>query len=150
MRARARAGLEVLARHPKVDAKRLAAIGYCFGGTTVLELARAGEPLLAVVSFHGNLSAPVPAKKGEVKAIVQVHHGAEDTFVTREVVEGFHKEMADAGVRFSVTEYAGAVHSFTVKEAGTDRSTGLAYNEVADLASWRAMKELLAKTLAAK
>jgi len=144
MRSRAKAGLAVLAASARVDKTRLAAIGYCFGGTTVLELARAGEPLLGVVSFHGNVATPMPAKKGDVKAKVRVHHGAEDTFVPMTAVEAFRNEMSDAAVDCEVTIHQGAVHSFTVKEAGSDKKTGLAYDESADKASWDALKAFLA------
>jgi dienelactone hydrolase len=143
MRTRAKAGLAVLMASSRVDKTRVAAIGYCFGGTTALELARAGEPLVGVVSFHGNLAAPIPAKRGEVKAKIRVHHGAEDTFVPMKVVEEFKKEMTDAGVDYQVTILEGAVHSFTVKEAGDDKSKGMAYNEKADVSSWDATMKFL-------
>jgi dienelactone hydrolase len=140
MRSRAKAGLTVLKDHPLVDSSKMAAIGYCFGGATVLELARAGEDLKGVVSFHGALTTPKPAAPGAVKAKVLVLRGGKDAFVTPEEVEVFKREMKDAGADFREEVYPDAVHSFTVEEAGTDVSKGMAYNAEADKQSWEAMK----------
>ncbi len=139
MRARARAGLDQLLRDPRVDPRRVAAIGYCFGGGTALELARSGAPLAGVVSFHGNLDTPNPADARAIRAKILVCHGAEDPFVPAEQVAGFQKEMKDAGVDYQFIAYSGAVHSFTHQEAGSDNGTGSAYNEAADRRSWQAM-----------
>lgn len=139
MRARAAAALQVLRVHPFTDPSKLGAIGYCFGGTAVLELARSGADLKGVVSFHGALATPDPADAKNIKAKILVCHGAADTYVGPEV-EGFKKEMKDAGVELRFESYEGAVHSFTVKEAGDDPSTGMAYNEAADKGSWESMK----------
>ncbi len=145
MRARIRAGLDELLKRDDVDPARVAAIGYCFGGTTVLELARSGAPIAGVVSFHGGLDAPKPAAKGDMKAKVLVLHGADDPFVKPEEVAGFEKEMRDSGADWQMTSYGGAVHSFTNPDAGNDNSRGAAYNETADRRSWRAMKDFLAE-----
>lgn len=142
MRSRARAGLAILAGNEHVDAKKIAAIGYCFGGTTVLELARDGADLAAVVSFHGGLATPMPAEKGAVKAKVLVCHGADDAFVPADEVAKFEDEMRKAGADWQLVKYSGAVHSFTNPEAGKDPSKGVAYNEAADKRSWRAMVDL--------
>lgn len=139
MRERVKAALEVLKKHPLADDSRLGAIGYCFGGTTVLELARSGEDIKGVVSFHGGLSTPTPAGK-DIKAEVLVLHGANDTYISREDVEAFRKEMENSGARWTMKEYPGAVHSFTVEEAGNDVSKGAAYDPAADKASWDEMK----------
>jgi dienelactone hydrolase len=140
MRARAEAGLKVLRAQPQVDPKRLAAIGYCFGGTTVLELARAGDDLKGVVSFHGDLSSPNPEDARNIKAKVLVLHGADDPFVPDKVVAAFEKEMRDAGVDWQLVKYSGTVHSFTNPEAGDNKKSGVAYNATADRRSWEAMK----------
>lgn len=145
MRERARAGLDALAKDEHVDAKRLAAMGYCFGGTVALELARDGADLAAAVSFHGGLATPMPAEAGKVKAKVLVCHGADDKFVPDEEVAGFEEEMRKAGADWQLVKYSSAVHGFTNPDAGNDPKKGLAYDEKADRRSWRAMKDLLAE-----
>ncbi|MCI0341407.1 MAG: dienelactone hydrolase family protein [Planctomycetales bacterium] len=147
MRERALAGLEVLKKHEMCDATRLGAMGYCFGGTTSLELARAGADLRGVVSFHGNLSAPQPAESGKVKARVLVCHGADDRFIPAEQVAAFQEEMRNAKVDWQLVAFGGAVHSFTVAEAGNDPSKGMAYDEKADRRSWEMMKDFWAECL---
>ena len=143
MRARATAALDVLRGHEQVDAARLAAIGYCFGGTTVLELARAGTDLRGVASFHGGLGAPTPAQTGGVTARVMVFHGADDTFISPEELAVFEAEMQSAGADYQIVQYPGAVHSFTVPDAGNDPSKGMAYNASADADSWQKLKAFL-------
>jgi dienelactone hydrolase len=147
MRARMQAAADRLKQHPMYDGANYAAIGYCFGGTSVLEHARAGAPVKAVVSFHGSLDTPKPDDAKNIKARVQAHHGAADGFVPPEVVAAFQKEMTDAKVDWELDVYGGAVHSFTVKEAGNDPSKGMAYNEAADRRSWESMKDFLAESL---
>lgn len=142
MRARAAAGLDVLAKHEKTDPAKLSAIGYCFGGTTALELARSGAPLKAVVSFHGDLATPNPADAKNIKAKVLVCHGADDPFVPPAQVAAFEKEMRDAGVDWQLIKYGAAVHSFTDKAAGNDPKQGVAYEPKADARSWQAMMDL--------
>lgn len=128
---------------------QIAIIGYCFGGTMALEAARAGEPLAAVVSFHGGLATKAPAEKGAIKEAIQVHHGADDPYVKPEEVAAFKEEMKNAGADMTFYAYPGAVHSFTEKEAGNDNSKGAAYNEAADKESWSRslafLKEAFAK-----
>lgn len=148
MRARVEAALGVLRTHPMVDASKLGAVGYCFGGTTVLELARSGADLKGVVSFHGALSTPNPEDAKNIKAKVLVEHGGDDTFVSPEEVEQFRKEMIDAKVDMRLKIQPGAVHSFTVKEAGDDPSKGMAYNEAADKQSWDDMKAFFVEVFA--
>lgn len=140
MRARAAAGLEVLRQHELSDPNRLAAIGYCFGGGVVLELARSGAQLNGVVSFHGNLDTPDPADAKQIKGSVMVAHGAADPHVGRDQVDAFVKEMNGAGVDWYMVEYGSAVHSFTNPESGDDPSRGVAYNENADRRSWLEMR----------
>jgi len=144
LRARVEAGLDVLKRHPLVDTKRLAAIGYCFGGTAALELARAGAPLQGVVSFHGGLDTPTPQDAVHIKARILVLRGADDPFVPPDQVAAFEKEMQDAIVDYRIVTYPGAVHSFTLPDAGNDPSKGAAYNPEADRQSWAEMKQFFA------
>ncbi len=140
MRARAQAGLDELRKQPLVDPARIAAIGYCFGGTTVLELARSGADVAGVVSFHGGLGTPQPADAKNIKGKVLVLHGADDPHVPPAEVAAFQDEMRKAAVDWQMIYYGGAVHSFTNPGSGTDASTGVAYNEKADKRSWEAMK----------
>ncbi len=147
LRARVLAALETLRKNPRVNPSSMAAIGYCFGGTTVLELARSGAEVQGVVSFHGGLSTPMPAAAKKVQAKVLALHGADDPHVPPAEVAGFEKEMRDAGVDWQLISYGGAVHSFTDWNAGHDNSKGAAYNEKADKRSWDAMKSFFAETL---
>jgi len=140
MRERARSGLQALLDQAVVDPEHVAAMGYCFGGTVALEMARAGMPLKGVVTFHGGLSTPMPADKGDIKAKVLTLHGADDPFVLSGEVADFQKEMNSAGADWQMVYYSGAVHSFTHLDAGNDNSKGAAYNEKADKRSWEAMK----------
>jgi dienelactone hydrolase len=144
------AGLEVLREDERTDAERIAAIGYCFGGTGVLELARSGAKIAGVVSFHGGLGAGDghAAGKGMVPARVLVLHGADDPFVPLEEVSAFWKEMQEAGADWQIVTYPGAVHGFTQKMAGDDPSRGAAYNATADERSWSDMKEFFAAVFA--
>lgn len=143
MRARARAGLDVLAANPKVDPAKLAAIGYCFGGTTVLELARSGAPLAGTVSFHGHLDTPHPNDARSIKGKVLILHGADDPTVPPKQIADFQEEMRRAGVDWRMTSYGGAVHGFTVPSAGNDPSKGVAYDKKADERSFEEMKDFL-------
>jgi dienelactone hydrolase len=145
LRARVRAGLDVLARHELTDPRRIAAIGYCFGGTTVLELARSGADLAGVVSFHGGLSSPTPGDARNIKAKVLVLHGADDPMVPAAEVAVFEEEMRQGGVDWQLVAYGGAVHAFTDWGAGNDNAKGAAYNERADRRSWEAMKQFFAE-----
>lgn len=138
------AALALLQQHPTVDPKRIAAIGYCFGGGIVLEMARAGVDLGGVVSFHGSLSTANPAKAGVVKAKVLVLNGADDPFVKAEDIARFKQEMDAAGISYRLVNYPGAKHAFTNPDAdGYGKRFGLplAYNAEADKESWKAMQE---------
>ena len=145
MRARAKAALDTLLKQPQTDPARVAAIGYCFGGTTVLELARSGAPLAGVVTFHGGLDTPTPQDAKNIKGKVLALHGADDPFVTPDQVTAFEKEMRDAGVDWQLIKYSGAVHAFAVPTAGSDNSKGAAYNPTAARRSWQAMKDFFAE-----
>jgi dienelactone hydrolase len=137
-RKRGRAALDKLASLPQVDPNRLAAIGYCMGGTFSLELARDGAPLRGVVSFHGGLATQRPAA-GQIKAKILVCTGADDPFVPVAQVNAFEEEMTKAGADWQVISYGGTVHSFTNPEADKIGQPGLAYNRLADERSWKAM-----------
>jgi len=141
LRARAQAALDELRRVPVVDPEKLGAIGYCFGGTTVLEMARSGARLAGVVSFHGGLDTPNSADAKNITGKVLVLHGADDPFVTPQELNGFVQEMRAARVDWQIVQYGDAVHSFTNPEAGRDKSKGAAYNEKADKRSWKAMEQ---------
>jgi dienelactone hydrolase len=140
LRARADAGLAYLRNMKRVDGNRLAAIGYCFGGTSVLELARSGAAVKGVASFHGGLDTPNPADAKNIKGSVLVLHGADDPFVPLAQVTAFQEEMRKGGVDWQMNSYGDAVHSFTNPASGNDKSKGLAYNTRADKRSWEAMK----------
>ncbi len=140
-----RAGLDVLTHHELTDPKRIAAIGYCFGGTTVLELARSGADIAGVVSFHGGLGSPAPGDAKNIKAKVLALHGADDRAVPPPEVAAFEDEMRQAGVDWELVAYGGAVHAFTDWNAGNDNSKGAAYNEKADRRSWEAMKQFFSE-----
>ena len=140
MRQRVQAGLDVLRAQPRCDPKRVAAIGYCFGGTCVLELARNGADVVGVVSFHGGLSTKTPDDAKNIRGKVLVLHGGDDPFVTPQEVAAFEDEMRAAGVDWQVVVYGGAVHSFSNPSSGNDKSRGAAYNAAADQRSWEAMK----------
>jgi dienelactone hydrolase len=145
LRARMQAALDTLVAQPQTDPKRLAAMGYCFGGTAALELARAGAPLTGVITFHGGLDTPTPQDAKNIKAKVLVLAGGDDPHVPPEQVIAFEKEMRDAKVDWQLVSYGGAVHAFAVPSAGSDNSTGAAYNARADHRSWQAMKDFLAE-----
>jgi dienelactone hydrolase len=149
LRARASAAVKELKKQKLVDGTRVAAMGYCFGGGTVLELARSGEDVAGVVSFHGNLDTPNPDDAKNIKGKVLVLHGADDPFVQAKDVQAFEDEMRKAKVDWQFVAYGGAVHAFTQKGAGNDPSKGAAYNEKADARSFdelvRFLKEVLGK-----
>lgn len=148
-RQRARVALDKLASLPEVDATRMAAIGYCMGGTFSLELARDGAPLRGIVSFHGGLQTERPAAAGQVKAKILVCTGADDPFVPVAQVNAFAEEMTKAGADWQVVCYGGTVHSFTNPEAGKIGNPGLAYNKLADERSWKAMVSFFEEIFAA-
>ncbi len=142
-RQRIRAAMAVLQQQAMVDPSRIAAIGYCFGGMTVLELARSGAPVAGVASFHGALSTPQPAAPQQIKGRVLVFHGALDQHVTAAHVAAFKQEMQEAAASFRVVVYEGAAHSFTVPDAGSDVTTGRAYHAEADRDSWQQLEQFL-------
>ena len=140
LRARVRAAFDTLAARKNVNPRKMLAMGYCFGGATVLELARSGAPVIGVVTFHGGLSNPTPADAANIKGKVLVLHGAIDPYVKPEEVAQFQKEMNEAKVDYQFHTFPNTVHSFTIKGAGSDISTGAAYNALSDKRSFALMK----------
>ena len=137
--ARFKAAMITLQHQPWTDGGKIAAIGYCFGGGQVLNMARAGLPLKAVVSFHGSLPTDHPAKAGQVKAKVRVFTGAADPMAPPDVVKAFEKEMQDAKADYNLVSYPGAMHSFTNPDAdklGKQFDLPLKYDAAADHDSW--------------
>lgn len=148
LRARVNAALDQLAnaKDAPVDAGRLGAIGFCFGGATVLELARSGADLAGVVSFHGNLATDLPAKTGDVKARVLALNGADDTYVPTEQIEAFNKEMQGAGIDWQFVNLGGAVHCFAEPDANA--GPGCLYNERAAKRAFRMMRDFFDEAFA--
>jgi len=145
--ARALAGLDTLKAQKNVDGGKIAAIGYCFGGSTVLELARAGAALNGVVSFHGNFATKNPAKVGAVKTKILVLHGANDPFVKEDEYEDFVEEMIASKADWQMVSYGNAVHKFSNPHAGNEPTKGFAYDRSADQRSWEAMKTFFKEVL---
>lgn len=135
--------------YPQADTSKMAAIGYCFGGAMVLNMARLGEPLNGVVSFHGNLVG-VPPSKDLLKANILVCHGEDDQFVPQSELETFKKQMDSIGADYTVKTYPNATHAFTnpqATEKGKEFNIPIAYNAAADSASWQDMKDFFDKVL---
>lgn len=149
-KARFEAAMNFLKKQKSVDPARIAAVGYCFGGGVVLNLARQGEDLKAVASFHGSLSAVKPAQAGIVKAKIRVYNGEDDKFNPQEAIDAFMQEMRDAKADFQFINYPGAVHSFTnpgATELGKKFGLPLDYNADADKRSWADMTGFFAEVL---
>ncbi len=142
--------LKALAAEAQVNPLSIGAIGFCFGGKVVLDMARRGADLKAVVSFHGNLTPAAPAQEGFVKAELLVEHGEKDTMVSMEDVAAFEQEMNAAKVAYTVDIFPNAKHGFTNPQAthnGEINQVDLAYNEEAARTSWQNMLNLLERTL---
>lgn len=138
-RQRIQAGFDKLAANERVDPRRIAAIGYCFGGSTALQLAYSEPKLAGAVSFHGSLVAPRKEDFERIKASILILHGADDKFVPPEEMGGFQKSMNEAEADWHMVIYAHAVHSFTNPHADAAGMAGVAYNQKADERSWRHM-----------
>ena len=150
LRARAQAALKVLADNPLVDPKRLAAIGFCFGGTTVLELAYSGADLKGVVSFHGGLLKPNVEEVKGVKAAILVLHGADDPHIKAEEIAAFQEAMRQGGADWQMVFFGGTVHSFMNPEAGSDKAGGVAYDPRTARRSWQYMKDFFKEIFTVK
>ena len=147
---RVQAALDVLRSHPSVDASKIAAIGYCMGGSMALHMARAGLPIVAVVSFHGALNPPAGqprATPGAIKAKILICHGADDPMVTLDQVRAFDAEMRQANADYQINIYGHAQHAFTNRNADRAGVKGLKYDATADRRSWEAMKVFFAEML---
>ena len=145
-KARFDAALHLLKKEPTVDANNIAAVGYCFGGTVALNMARIGEPLKAVLSFHGGLGTDHPAEAGMIKARIASFTGEDDPFIPAAQVAAFKQEMDKAGAIYKVVTYPGAKHAFTNPDAdkyGQEFKLPLAYNAAADKDSWKEGLEFL-------
>jgi dienelactone hydrolase len=147
-RALGRAALDVVLAEPRTDPGRVAAIGYCYGGTLALELARDGAPLAAVVGFHPGLAAIRPEDARNIRGKVLVCVGADDPIVPPEQRAAFEAEMRAGGVDWQLHLYGGVEHSFTHPMATAAGLPGIAYDPVADRRSWQAMLELFAEAFA--
>jgi dienelactone hydrolase len=140
---------DFLKAEPTVDTARIAAIGYCFGGGVLLNIARQGTDLKDIVSFHGSLNAVKPAEPGTIKVKLLVLHGGDDKFVSPEQVEAFKKEMTAAGADYKFFAYPGATHAFSNPDAtalGKKFKIPIAYNKKADKESWQEMKKFFEET----
>jgi dienelactone hydrolase len=146
IRAIASAALKVLADQPQTDTAKLAAIGYCFGGTTALELARSGADIKAAVGFHSGLATARPQDAANIKGKVLALIGADDPIIPPDQRAAFEKEMTDAKVDWRLTLYGGAGHSFTNPDVGQLGRPGFDYDERTDKRSWRAMLDLFDET----
>ena len=147
IRARALAALEVLKAQKEVDSARLAAIGYCFGGTTALEIGRSGADVKAIVGFHSGLATARPQDARNIRGKVLVCIGADDPIIPPEQRADFEKEMKEAGIDWRLQLYGGAGHSFTNPAADSRGMKGFFYHEATDRRSWNAMIELFDETL---
>jgi len=139
------AGLDVLCAEPRTDPTRLAAIGYCFGGTLSFELARGGADLKAAVGFHAGLGTARPDDAKNIKGKVLALIGADDPIVNNDQRREFEEEMTAGGVDWQLVVYGGAVHSFTNPRASQIDLPGIAYHEATDRRSWQAMCDLFAE-----
>lgn len=147
-RRRSARALEWLQAHPSVRPDRVAGVGFCFGGSVMLELARSGAELRGVASFHGSLATPLPAERGVLRAAVLVLHGAEDPYVTDEEVLTFRNEMRAAGADWRICLLGGAVHSFSNPEADAAGLPGLAYHAASERRGWQTFVNFLQDVLA--
>jgi dienelactone hydrolase len=146
-RGRAEAGLKQLAAHPNVDASKLAAIGYCFGGSTCLQLAYSGADLKAVVTFHAALPKPTTEEAKAIKPKLLVCHGEADFFIKPEDVKAFRDALDAAKVKYEFVGYKDVFHSFTVPGADKHMIKGMKYDKTADEDSWKRMLALFKDTL---
>lgn len=147
LRKRAQAALDIIKAHANVDPARTAAIGFCFGGATVLELARSGADVAGVVGFHAGLTTTAPQDAKNIKAKVLVLLGATDPVVTAEQRDAFVKEMEEGKVDWQMVLYGGVGHSFTNPDIDVYEFPGFAYDQNADARSWRAMRDFFDEVL---
>ncbi|MFO0822078.1 MAG: dienelactone hydrolase family protein [Gemmataceae bacterium] len=146
-RARAEAGLKQLVSQPNVDSSKLAAIGYCFGGSTCLQLAYDGADLKAVATFHAALPTPTAEDAKAIKAKLYIAHGADDAFIPEKAITAFKEALNGAKVKYTFEAFPGVVHSFTVPGADKHMIKGMKYDKAADEKSWKEMLSLFKETL---
>jgi dienelactone hydrolase len=147
LQARIRAAVEALREQAEVDSERIAAVGYCFGGLCVLDLARSGADVRGVVSLHGLFTPPEPLPPGPIRARVLALHGHDDPMVPVAAVTALEQELSNAGADWQIHVYGGAMHAFTNPKAN-DADFGTVYNAIADRRSWLATRSFLAEVLA--
>lgn len=146
-RGRAEAALKQLTSQPNVDTSRIAAIGYCLGGSTALQLAYTGADLDAVATFHAALPTPTPEEAKAIKARLLITHGADDKFIPEKAIADFKAALMNDGAKLDFVAYPGVVHSFTVPSADKANNPGMKYDKNADEDSWKRMRELFQTTL---
>jgi dienelactone hydrolase len=146
-RGRAAAALKQLTSQPNVDASKVAAIGYCLGGSTALQLAYSGANLKAVATFHAGLASPTPEEAKAIKAKILICNGAADKFIPEKAIADLKAALKAANIKLDFVAYEGAVHSFTVPGADKVGNPGMKYDAKADADSWKRMKELFKATL---
>jgi dienelactone hydrolase len=149
-RMRERAAYQAFLQQPMLDKSRVAAIGYCFGGTGVIEMVRDGLPVLGVVSFHGGLDSRPVSEGKTMKAKVLALCGADDPFEKPEDMAAFEQQLRDNNVDYVIVKYAHAVHAFTDPGSDAMHLDGVKYNAAADRRSWQAMKDFLNELFARK
>lgn len=147
-RSRAQAAFDTLVAQPEVDGSKVAAIGFCFGGATCLELARAGAPLSAIATFHSGIVPELAEDAGRISAKVLICHGAGDPLVQKGTIDAVMAEFERDKVDWQFIHYGNAVHSFTDPEADARNTPGLAYNALAERRSWAVMRDLFAEVFA--
>jgi len=146
-RGRAEAGLKQLSSQPNVDPTKLAAIGYCFGGSTCLQLAYSGADLKAVATFHAALPTPTPEEAKAIKARLYIANGADDAFISEKSIAALKEALDKAKVQYKFENFPGAVHSFTVPGADKHMVKGMKYDKAADEKSWKEMQALFKDAL---
>ncbi|HEV3385906.1 MAG TPA: dienelactone hydrolase family protein [Gemmata sp.] len=146
-RGRAEAGLKQLTSQPNVDPTKIAAIGYCFGGSTCLQLAYSGADLKAVATFHAGLPAPTPEEAKAIKPKILICNGADDTFISEKSINDLKEALNGASVKYTFENFPGAVHSFTVPGADKEGLKGMKYDKAADEKSWKMMLDLFKEQL---
>ena len=147
IRARVVAWFEQMKSLPQVDETLIAAIGFCFGGQCVLELARSGADVKAVASYHGLLTTPAPAQADSIKGLVAVYTGSKDPYAPRKDVDALREEMTNARANFHLTEFSNAYHAFTNPNPPGDVEAGMQYDPLCDQVSWAGTVALLSHTL---
>jgi dienelactone hydrolase len=144
-RAHTQAALSALTAQAEVDARRIAAIGFCFGGACCFELARSGAPLAAIATFHAGIVAELAGDSGQIKARVLICNGADDPVVKQEALDAVVAELRRDKIDWQLIQYGNASHSFTDPEADQRNAPGFGYNQLAEARSWAAMQQLFAE-----